>query len=277
MIPASPVDSVSSLGRDRGSRSPRTRCRRWGLALAGLSSVGLVLASGAAAKANDLCEVGGSIAAQSAIPGLSDSFAQDVCQVLTLPTNSRSEGDAFWDQVRPDSIVTHTSASAETMTLPSMWWTRDSLPPQLGRHRLVDAWVSYGLRDSEMRVMDVMINGQFWRALTMPQRYGVLNSFGNSAQEFGYHLRFFQNNGYSARLIGLYACEAQPSMADETTHRAGAASCLVTVDTPQILQLQQAMQRQPERPIVNDSDTSATVAMDSSSQVNPPTPQAPEP
>ncbi|WP_198806736.1 hypothetical protein [Leptolyngbya sp. BL0902] len=224
-------------------RGPK-RWGRWslGIVLAGLS--GLALAP-EAAWANDLCSLdpGSHAALSGALPTLSTSFAQDVCQILTMPTNSRSESERFTEQIEPGSRLDHTSPSAETMTLPSLWWTRDSLPPQLGRHRLVDAWVSYTIHNSDVRVVDVMINSQFWRALSMPQRYGVLTQFGNAAQEFGYHLRFFQNNGYSARMIGLYACD---------THQAAPTpQCLVTVETLRIVQLQQAMQSQPSSPIAD--------------------------
>ncbi|MFH7244517.1 MAG: hypothetical protein ACHWZW_16905 [Spirulina sp.] len=213
------------------------------MAVAGVSSLGLTLTPGSV-LANELCQgdLRNSTAVSGAIPNLSASFAEDVCQILTMPTASRSEGEAFLGQVQPGSLLTHTSASAETMTLPSMWWARDSIPPQLGRHRLIDSWLSYTIQGAEVRVVDVVINGQFWRALTMPQRYGVLAQFGNSAQEFGYHLRFFQSNGYSARMIGVYACETSAS---DTLPTNAAAHCLVTVDTPRILQLQQAMQPPP--------------------------------
>jgi hypothetical protein len=219
---------------------------RWvkvGIAIAGFSSLGLIFTPGAV-LANELCQGDprNSTAVSGAISNLSASFAQDVCQVLTMPTASRFDGERFLEQIKPGSLLTQTSASAEAMTLPSMWWSRDSIPSQLGQHRLVDSWVSYTIQDADVRVVDVMINGQFWRALTMPQRYGVLNTFGNSAQEFGYHLRFFQNNGYSARLIGVYACE---SSSGEALPLSATAHCLVTVDTPRILQLQQAMQSQP--------------------------------
>ncbi len=220
------------------------------MTIAGFSSLGWILNPGSV-LANELCQEDprNSPSVSGAMPNLSASFAQDICKILTMPTASRSEGEAFTNQVQPGSLLTHTSASAEAMTLPSMWWSRDSIPSQLGRNRLVDSWVSYTIQGADVRVVDVMINGQFWRALTMPQRYGVLNSFGNSAQEFGYHLRFFQNNGYSARMIGVYACEASRG---EALPLSATAHCLVTVDTPRLLQLQQAMQPQPPMPTATE-------------------------
>lgn len=257
MIPTSPVDSVSSspMSDAVGLGGASKRAILAG-AIAGLSSLGLMLAPWATtpALANGSCEAGSNSTAvccngqavQGAIPNLSASFAEDVCQILTMPTVSRSEGENFLNQIEPGSLLTHTSASAEAMTLPSMWWTRDSIPPQLGRHRLVDSWVSYTVRDSDVQVVDVTINSQFWRALTMPQRYGVLNKFGSSAQEFGYHLRFFHSNGYSARIIGLYSCAVSPGETLALSTPSSTTNCLVTVDAPRIVQWQRAVMPNPD-------------------------------
>jgi hypothetical protein len=196
--------------------------------------------NGRTAAANSVCCNGQAL--QGTLPGLSADLSHDLCQLLVLPTSSRSEGEIFLSQVDPSSLLHNTSASADAMTLPSLWWTRDSIPRQLGRNRLVDAWISYTIQDSGVRVVDVMVNSQFWRALTMPERYSVLNKFGLNAQEFGYHLRFFHNNGYAARMIGLYACEgtqAAPASLNQGSNTLG--SCLASVSTPQLVQLQQAV------------------------------------
>lgn len=279
MISTSPVGSVSSLPMSNAAGVMAVGKRAiLGGAIAGLSSLGLVFTPWAVptALANESCAVGDSTAAccngqavQGAIPNLSDSFAQDICQILTMPTVSRAEGENFQNQIEPGSLLTHTSASAETMTLPSMWWTRDSIPPQLGRHRLVDSWISYTVRGSDVQVVDVTINGQFWRALTMPQRYGVLNKFGNSAQEFGYHLRFFQSNGYSARMIGLYSCAVSPNDTLALSAPSATTNCLVTVDAPRIGQWQQAVMPDPDiRPAAVPTNT-ANVAELPRSELRP--------
>ena len=266
MIPASPVGSVSSPA----TASPvRRQGLGWrvalGTALMGLGSLGLAIGPWATSTvlAQEPCQGNAALccqgqSVQGAIPNLSASFAQEVCTILTMPTASRSEGEAFLQHIEFDSLLTQASASAETMTLPSMWWTRDSIPSQLGRHRLVDSWLSYRMREAEVQVVDVMINSQFWRALTMPQRYGVLTQFGTSAQEFGYHLRFFHNNGYSARMIGIFSCEA-PDAASALA-AAPTAHCLVTVDTPRINQLQQAVR--PQSAIQTATEPAPAVALD---------------
>jgi hypothetical protein len=197
--------------------------------------------NGRTAPATSVCCHGQAL--QGTLPGLSEVLSHDLCQLLVLPTASRSEGENFLSQVDPASVLHNSSASAEAMTLPSLWWARDSIPRQLGRHRLVDAWISYTIQDSGVRVVDVMVNSQFWRALTMPERYSVLNKFGTNAQEFGYHLRFFHNNGYAARMIGFYACEGTQEVSAALLGQTSASlgSCLASVSTPQIVQLQQAV------------------------------------
>ncbi len=154
-----------------------------------------------------------------------------LCQLLRLPTDSRSEGDLFRRLVVPDSIVRNSSPSAETMTWPSLWWNQDSIPEQLGGRRLVDAWVTYRLQGSPIQVMDVMVNSQFWQKLTLPERYGVLQAFGDTAQQLGYQLRFFESNGYTAHFLGLYACFSSSSPLG--------VSCQASLDTIRLGQLQQ--------------------------------------
>ncbi|MEB3291075.1 MAG: hypothetical protein VKI82_14250 [Leptolyngbya sp.] len=211
--------------------------RRWGL-IGGLGWA-LALGLGGTAFARVPCEVSPESAMQGAVSRLSPRLAQDLCQMVMMPTVARSESDRFSQQIQPDSLRTDTSVSADRMTLPSLWWTRDSLPNQVGRHRLVDAWFSYRIQGTDVQVVDIMINSQFWRALTLHQRYGILAQFGHTAQEFGYHLRFVQSNGYSARMIGLYACEASPS---PPAGSPAVPPCLITVDTTRIAEIQRAMQ-----------------------------------
>jgi hypothetical protein len=221
----------------------------------------LALGLGPAALASDSCEVNKS-AVQGVVPTLSSSLAQDVCHMVTMPTATRSEGEDFRQQIQPNSLRTDTSVSAETMTQPSLWLTRDSLPIQLGRRRLVDAWFSYAIRNADVQVVDVMINSQFWQALSLHQRYGVLAQFGTTAQDFGYHLRFFQGNGYSARMIGLYACEVSPSAAPD------GAQCLITVDPPRIADIQRAV-KTPAMPTAAHPDETPLLQAEASPVVFP--------
>lgn len=264
MIATSPVGLVSPSSSVAGWLGAKSA--PWSLGFVGGLGLALALGLGPAALASGSCEVSGS-AVQGVVPTLSPSLAQDVCHMVTMPTATRSEGEHFMQQIQPNSLRTETSASAETMTQPSLWWTRDSLPIQLGRRRLVDAWFSYAIRDADVRVVDVMINSQFWRALSLHQRYGVLAQFGTTAQDFGYHLRFFQGNGYSARLIGLYACEPRPSAAPEALAPHG-VQCLITVDPPRIADLQRAMQT-PAIPTAANPDGTPLRQAEASPAVSP--------
>ncbi|NJL46718.1 MAG: hypothetical protein HC929_03470 [Leptolyngbyaceae cyanobacterium SM2_5_2] len=178
---------------------------------------------------------------QSHVPGATAQLSQTACQLLTFPTDTRSERESFDSQVEPGSLTHHTQPSSEEMTLPSMWWNRDSIPSRLGGHRLVDDWIGYTIEGTTTRIIDVTISPQFWQALKAAERYGVVSRFGSSAQEFGYQLRFLRSNGYNARLLGLYVCEP-----DSTSPGAG-PSCMISVDRPQIVQLQRTLQAEAER------------------------------
>jgi len=178
---------------------------------------------------------------QSYLPRATSELSQTACHLLTFPTNTRSEREQFESQVRPGSLTHHTQPSSEEMTLPSMWWNRDSLPPRVGGHRLVDNWIGYTIQGTTTRIVDVTVSAQFWRALLPAERYGVVNKFGTSAQEFGYQLRFLQSNGYSARLVGVYVCEADVNNTPISNSGAMGRTCMVSVDGPQIVQLQRTL------------------------------------
>lgn len=155
----------------------------------------------------------------------------ELCRLLLLPTDSRSDADRFRRLVDPNSIARHSSPSPAGTTWPSLWWNQDSIPVQLGGYALVDAWVTYRLQSSPVQVMDLMVNSQIWGGLTLSEHYGVLRGFGDAAQQFGYQLRLFESNGYTANLVGLYACLAGSSP-DQI-------SCHVSLDTIRLGQLQQ--------------------------------------
>ncbi len=184
---------------------------------------------------------------QSYLPRTTEQLSETACHLLTFPTDTRSERDRFNAQVQPGSLTHHTQPSSEEMTLPSMWWNRDSIPSRLGGHRLVDDWIGYTVDGTTTRIIDVTISPQFWRALSAAERYGVVSKFGTSAQEFGYQIRFLQSNGYSARLLGVYVCEADAGNAPDPNLGAMGRTCIVSVDGPQIVQLQRTLEAEAER------------------------------
>lgn len=113
----------------------------------------------------------------------------------------------FFEQVDPKSLIDEKSVSDTTLTLPSLWWSRDQVAPQLGGYRLVRAWLAYRIAAPDLRVVDLAISSQYWTVLNYPERYAILNQFGTAAKQFGYNLRVFQGNYLSSRLVGLYVCD----------------------------------------------------------------------
>jgi len=194
-------------------------------------------------------------------PGQPDTLRKAFCQLLLFPTASLVDTDAFSDQIVGGSVSSDSRhASAEAMTLPSLWWNRDSLTPQLGGRRLVMSWISYEIDNSSRHVVDVRVNPQIWAALSFNERFAVLNQFGTSARNFGYDLRFFHGSSRNQRLAGVYACEAAaPSQATDSSDQlsfeqpAPEASsdqskvCAATLDIPRIVQMQRSLTAAGER------------------------------
>ncbi|HSM80845.1 MAG TPA: hypothetical protein VLS96_04120, partial [Nodosilinea sp.] len=188
-------------------------------------------------------------------PGRPAELNQTLCQLLVFPTAGIASGEDFFDRIVDGSVSSDSrQASAEAMTLPSLWWNRDSLTSHLGGRRLVQSWISYQIEDSATMVIDVVVNSQIWSVLTYNERYAVLNQFGTAARDEGYNLRFFQGNARNYRLVGLYACDfdSQPGLA--TVPLAAADTCSANLDTTRIVQLQrslaveEARRQPPSRP-----------------------------
>lgn len=253
---------VSVKGQIGGSSThPELRYRRLWLAIAG---AGLLLVGGAnraQAQSPEACAVqgGGEVAILDATccpdelltaywPGRSPQLNQTFCQLLMFPTATLGNGDDFTARIVDGSLSSDSRrASADTMTLPSLWWNRDSLTSHLGGRRLVESWISYQIEDSDTTVVDVMVNPQMWSVLTYNERYAVLNQFGTAARDFGHNLRFFQGNPRNARMVGLYACDFvdQPGLplgAEDDVY-----ACSANVDSTLIVQLQRNLLAEGER------------------------------
>lgn len=172
-------------------------------------------------------------------PGRSTALNQTFCQLLVFPTATLSNGDDFTDRIVDGSLSSDSRrASPTSMTLPSLWWNRDSLTSRLGGRRLVESWISYQIEDSGTTVVDVMVNPQMWSVLTYNERYAVLNQFGTAARDFGHNLRFFQGNARSARLVGLYACDFVDQPGLPLTAENSVYACSANLDSALIVQLQ---------------------------------------
>lgn len=181
-------------------------------------------------------------------PGRSQQLNQTFCQLLVFPTSTSGNGDDFSQRIVDEALSSDSRhASAEIMTLPSLWWNRDSLTPRLGGRRLVQSWISYHIKDSATPVVDVLVNPQMWSVLTYNERFAVLNQFGTGARDFGYNLRFFQGNARSYRMVGLYACEfgAQSGVSEGTS--ATVDTCSANLNAGQIVQIQRNLVAEGDR------------------------------
>ncbi|WOD38792.1 hypothetical protein [Nodosilinea sp. E11] len=197
-------------------------------------------------------------------PGRSRQLSETLCQLLMFPTASLQTGDDFTQRIIDGSLSSDSRrASADTMTLPSLWWSRDSLTSHLGGRRLVQSWISYQIKDSATTVVDVMVNPQMWSVLTYNERYAVLNQFGTAARDFGYNLRFFQGNTRNYRLVGLYACNFEPQPSEASVALTPGLTCSANLNAGLIVQLQRNLVAESERRQQLATPTAQSVAADS--------------
>lgn len=251
----------SSAQAPQDGLPPQWRYRQLWLAIAG---AGLLLIGGAnrsQAQSSEACAVqeSGEVAILDASccpdelltaywPGRSPQLNQTFCQLLVFPTATLGNGDDFTDRIVDGSLSSDSRrASADSMTLPSLWWNRDSLTSHLGGRRLVESWISYEIEDSGTTVVDMLVNPQIWSVLTYNERYAVLNQFGTAARQFGYNLRFFQGNPRNARMVGLYACDFVDQPGLPLAAENGVYTCSANLDSALIVQLQRHLLAEGER------------------------------
>ncbi len=165
------------------------------------------------------------------------------CQLLTFSPFSFSSADSLPTEIVPGSFVIDDEPSSEKMTLPSLWWSRNSLPRQFGSYRLVDSWASYEIQASAIRVIDVYINPQIWRILQYPERYGAMTHLAEEARNAGYNLRLYSNSLRNPRLIGLYVCDFPAyGTATNATDLDIPESCVAQLDEDSIARLQDSLE-----------------------------------
>jgi len=106
----------------------------------------------------------------------------------------------------PDgSYTTANTISQTSLTVPSLWWTRD----QFGG-KLLETWFAFPTRAGISSRVDLIVNQQVWSLYTYVERYSFVNQFGTAAQDFGYSIRIFNRQ---RDLLAAYICEpiAEPS------------------------------------------------------------------
>jgi hypothetical protein len=260
----SPQVSVKGQSWDSRVQLKSIRPRQLWLAIAG---AGLLMVGGASrsqAQSSEACAIqeGEEVAILDVAccpdelltaywPGRSTELNQTFCQLLVFPTVTLGNGDDFTDRIVDGSLSSDSRrASPTAMTLPSLWWNRDSLTSHLGGRRLVESWISYQIEDSGTTVVDVMVNPQMWSVLTYNERYAVLNQFGTAARDFGHNLRFFQGNPRNSRMVGLYACDFvdQPGLPLTAENSENSVyACSANLDSALIVQLQRNLVAEGER------------------------------
>lgn len=105
----------------------------------------------------------------------------------------------------PVPLRSATTISTISLTVPSLWWVEEQHAAQdPSETRLVENWLAYPLTTNEPGRVDVVVNRQLWSLLDYLERYEFINEFGNSAKDFGYNLRIFDNR---AKLLGAYTCD----------------------------------------------------------------------
>lgn len=135
-------------------------------------------------------------------------------QFLTQMSYAGSLDNTFFQLIDNDSTINSDEISETGLTPPSLWWTRDQLPPRLGGFRLPQQWYAYRLKDSPIYIVDMFLDSQTWNGLTYIERYSVLNLFGTAAKTFGYNLRIYQGAGFGAQLAGVYVCDFEHTPAE---------------------------------------------------------------
>jgi hypothetical protein len=102
------------------------------------------------------------------------------------------------------SYVTADTISQTSLTIPSLWWTRD----QFGG-KLLETWFAFPTGAGISPRVDLVVNQQVWSLYTYLERYSFVNQFGTAAKDFGYNVRIFNRQ---RNLLAAYICEpiAQP-------------------------------------------------------------------
>jgi hypothetical protein len=78
------------------------------------------------------------------------------------------------------NIVTADKVSARAMTLPSLWWASEQLPP-----KLVTNWIA----NRREKQIYLLVNTQYWNILDYLDRYRTIDRVGRTAQKYGYNLK----------------------------------------------------------------------------------------
>ena len=143
--------------------------------------------------------------------GKAPAFSQEVA----LPSPMQTRGRLLDTEQTPlesypqQEILNHLAITQDTisetsLTLPSLWWSRDQVVAAVGGlTQFIETWIAFRGSEEQPRRVDVVVNPQIWNRLNYLERYAVLNQFGSAAKSYGYSTRFFRG----LDLTGAYICD----------------------------------------------------------------------
>jgi hypothetical protein len=94
------------------------------------------------------------------------------------------------------NIITADTLSPQGMTIPSLWWTSEQLPPEL-----VTNWIA----NRRQNQIYLLVNTQYWNILDYIDRYRTVAKFGRVAQSYGYSLKICNTQKIA---IARYTCNS---------------------------------------------------------------------
>lgn len=124
-------------------------------------------------------------------------------QLLSLPSQYDLGLGYLSDRDRNWQVVEDDAPGKTGLTPPSLWWSRDQLTNSLGGYRLVRNWIAFRSASTQLNVVDVQVDSQYWDPQEDVEKYAILNRFGTAAKQYGYQLRLYR----SFTVIGIYACD----------------------------------------------------------------------
>ena len=121
--------------------------------------------------------------------------------------------------------ISNTTTSAQTPTLPSLWWVRDQVAaqPQFG-NKLIEKWLACSTAGPIPAQVDVLVNSQLWTLLDYWERYEAVHRLGSVISGYGYNLRIFNRQQV---LLATYRCDVPVSAATAPT----ALPCTLSLDS----------------------------------------------
>ncbi|MEM7717168.1 MAG: hypothetical protein AAF349_27070 [Cyanobacteria bacterium P01_A01_bin.68] len=121
--------------------------------------------------------------------------------IVPLPSDEPLE---FYLITNPkDLVITADSISQKHISVPSLWWAKESSP-----NKLIANWIAYTGKNNSPARVDLIVNEQIWTLLDYLERYDFVNRLGHYVREYNYNMRVFN---YQQELLATYTCNFQSS------------------------------------------------------------------